>query len=185
MLLSPPQEYSAARAVTGLSVPLGRQQGFAGDRPVIEHGPPGTPALHQASIEQHLEVDETMPLRKAHELVTDLEAEMRREVPAITSILTHIESEPATIERPASLDVDKNLELQLRCVAVNFPEILDIHDVFVTRRSTRMAGHADVRWHLWIVLAALGRLDVGLAAYAFYFPARALACAARKAVRHA
>ena len=59
-------------------------------------------------IEQHLEVDETMPLRQAHELVTDLEAEMRYEVPAITSILTHIESEPATIERPPRSNATAN-----------------------------------------------------------------------------
>jgi hypothetical protein len=51
--------------------------------------------------------------------------------------------------------------------------------------SVRLAGHADVRWHLWIVLAAAGRLDVALVAYAAYFPARALLGAARKAVRHA
>jgi hypothetical protein len=42
-----------------------------------------------------------------------------------------------------------------------------------------------VRWHLWIALAALGRLDGALAAYAIYFPARALAGAIRKAGRHA
>ena len=88
-------------------------------------------------IEQHLEVDETMPLLEAHELVTSLEAEMRQEVPAIASILTHIESEPATIERPASLERDRYLEQRLRTVAASFPEILDIHDVFVTRRSPR------------------------------------------------
>ena len=88
-------------------------------------------------VEQHLEVDETMPLRQAHELVTDLEAEMRREVPAITSILTHIESEPATIEQPASLEADESLEGRLRRVAAGFPEILDIHDVLVTRHRRR------------------------------------------------
>jgi phosphatidylglycerophosphate synthase len=49
----------------------------------------------------------------------------------------------------------------------------------------RLAGHADVRWHLWIVLALCGRLDVALAAYAAYFPARALAGAVRKAAGHA
>jgi divalent metal cation (Fe/Co/Zn/Cd) transporter len=96
---------------------------------------------HSLHVEQHLEVDETMPLRQAHELVTDLEAEMRREVPAISSILTHIESEPATIERPSSLDIDRDLELRLRRVATQFPEILDIHDVYVTRRSPRTANH--------------------------------------------
>jgi cation diffusion facilitator family transporter len=90
------------------------------------------PGIH---VEQHLEVDETMPLRQAHALVTELEAGMRREVPEISSILTHIESEPATIERPASLERDQELELRLRRVAAGFPEILDIHDVFVTRRG--------------------------------------------------
>ncbi|HMB07323.1 MAG TPA: CDP-alcohol phosphatidyltransferase family protein [Isosphaeraceae bacterium] len=48
----------------------------------------------------------------------------------------------------------------------------------------RLAGHADVRWHLWIILAALGRLDAALAAYAAYYPARALSGAVRKVVRH-
>jgi cation diffusion facilitator family transporter len=94
-------------------------------------------------IEQHLEVDETMPLRQAHALVTDLEAEMRSEVPAITSILTHIESEPATIERPESLDRDRELEVRLRHVAAAFPEILDIHEVFVTRRRARSSDEGD------------------------------------------
>jgi phosphatidylglycerophosphate synthase len=51
-------------------------------------------------------------------------------------------------------------------------------------RVVRLAGHADVRWHFWIVLAALGRLDAALLAYAAYFPARALAGAIRKAARH-
>jgi cation diffusion facilitator family transporter len=102
-------------------------------------------------VEQHLEVDETMPLRQAHELVTELEAEMRHEVPAITSILTHIESEPATIEPPASQERDRELEIRLRNVAADFPEILDIHEVFVTRRRARVTDstgdHIQVTCH--------------------------------------
>ena len=94
-------------------------------------------------IEQHLEVPESMPLQDAHELVTELEAEMCREVPEIRSILTHIESEPATIERPSVVDRDKELETRLRNVAMQFPEIQDIHDIFVTRRSFTTSG-ADV-----------------------------------------
>jgi len=89
-------------------------------------------------VEQHLEVDETLPLRKAHELVTQLESEIRKEVPGISSILTHIESEPATIERPASLERDRQLEVRLRRVAAAFPEILDIHEVFVTKTNDRI-----------------------------------------------
>jgi cation diffusion facilitator family transporter len=93
---------------------------------------------HTLHVEQHLEVPETMSLRAAHDLVTRLESEMRREVPEISSILTHIESEPATIERPASLERDRQLEVRLRRVARSFPEILDIHEVFVTRINDRI-----------------------------------------------
>ena len=48
-----------------------------------------------------------------------------------------------------------------------------------------LIGHADVRWHLWIVLALIGRLDLALAGYALYFPVRTLAGAVRKGVRYA
>jgi phosphatidylglycerophosphate synthase len=53
------------------------------------------------------------------------------------------------------------------------------------RSLALLAGHADVRWHLWIVLSVLGRLDLALVAYALYFPIRSIAGAARKAGRHA
>ncbi len=51
------------------------------------------------------------------------------------------------------------------------------------RSLVRYAGHADVRWHLWIVLAAFGHLEIALAAYAVYFPTRAFANLIGKAVR--
>jgi phosphatidylglycerophosphate synthase len=51
--------------------------------------------------------------------------------------------------------------------------------------AMRLIGHADIRWHLWIAFAAIGRLDLALAAYAGYFPLRAFAGAVRKGVRHA
>lgn len=49
----------------------------------------------------------------------------------------------------------------------------------------RLTGHADIRWHLWIALAAIGRLDFALMIYAVYFPVRALGSALGKVVRHA
>jgi phosphatidylglycerophosphate synthase len=51
--------------------------------------------------------------------------------------------------------------------------------------AVRMAGHADLRWHLWIALALVGRLEIALVLYAVYYPARALAGALRKVVRYA
>ena len=114
-------------------------------------GPADIAAGHHGGlhVEQHLEVSEDMPLRQAHELVTELETEMRREVPAISSIVTHIESERTTIERPSSPERDRALELKLRDAASGFPEILDIHEVFVTRREYDPAGfgHLQVTCH--------------------------------------
>lgn len=97
----------------------------------------------QLQVEHHLEVDETMRLKQAHELATLLEAEIQREIPEVASILTHIESEPATIEQPESRERDRQLEVRLRRVAVVFPAILDIHDVIVTR----MGAHLQVNCH--------------------------------------
>ncbi|GAC1473445.1 MAG: hypothetical protein NVSMB9_22070 [Isosphaeraceae bacterium] len=50
-------------------------------------------------------------------------------------------------------------------------------------KAIHIAGHADVRLHVWILLAAVGRLDVALAAYAVYYPLRAILGALRKGVR--
>jgi len=95
-------------------------------------------------VEQHVELDEQMTLKQAHDQVTDLEADMRREVPEITEIVTHIESEPATIERPEELVGDAELEHRLKAVAAQFPEILDVHD-FVFKR---VRGRLYVSCHL-------------------------------------
>ncbi len=94
-------------------------------------------------LEQHLEVDETMPLRQAHDLVTELEADIHKDVPEIRSILTHIESEPSTIAQPSSLDRDRQLEVRLRRLSSSIAGILDIHDVLVTRTSG-LHNHDDL-----------------------------------------
>ncbi len=102
-------------------------------------------ALH---VEQHLEVDELMSLRKAHDLVTALESEMRSEVPEIASVLTHIESEPATIVHPAEADRNAHrLEAALREAALRFPEIIDIHDIVLTRSHSEHDHSVHIRCH--------------------------------------
>lgn len=53
------------------------------------------------------------------------------------------------------------------------------------RGLARLAGHADVRWHLWIVLALAGRLEWALAAYAPYYAARVIAMGVSRSRRHA
>ena len=84
-------------------------------------------------VEQHVELDERMTLKEAHDQVTELEAEMRRDVPEIADILTHIESEPATIESPEELVGDAELNIGWSGCRRSFPEILDVHD-FIFKR---------------------------------------------------
>lgn len=99
-------------------------------------------------LEQHLEVPESMPLREAHEVASRLEAEMRREVPAITTLLTHIESEPATISQTAPVGTTRSLEEQLRELATaEFPEILDIHEITVIRSHNGSGTSVQVNCH--------------------------------------
>jgi len=89
-------------------------------------------------VEQHLELDENLTLKQAHDRVSLLESEMREDVPEITSILTHIESEPATIESGDEMFRDATLEKRLRAAAAEFLEILDVHELEIRRVRGRL-----------------------------------------------
>jgi len=85
-------------------------------------------------VEQHLELDETMPLLAAHEFVTAMEAEILRDVPEIDAVLTHIESEPATIEPPQEMvEEDRKIESAMKATAAQIAEIVDVHEIMVGR----------------------------------------------------
>lgn len=91
-------------------------------------------------VELHVELDENMPLIAAHSFVTGLEAEILRETPEVDSILTHIESEPATIEEPqAMIEEDRRIEKALRAAAAHFSEIIDVHQIMVGRTSEHVS----------------------------------------------
>jgi len=89
-------------------------------------------------VEQHVELDETLSLKKAHDRVTRLEAEMRQEIGEIASILTHIESEPATIETSDGLVRAPGFEQRLQSVTAGFPEVVDMHDLTFKRVGGRL-----------------------------------------------
>ena len=92
-------------------------------------------ALH---VEQHVELDERMPLKEAHDRVTRLESEMRHDVPEISSILTHIESEPATIETSDGVVDAPSFESRIQSVTGTFPEVVDAHDLMFKRVAGRL-----------------------------------------------
>ena len=79
-------------------------------------------------VEQHLELDEQLSMKQAHDEVTRLENEMRSEIPEIAIILTHIESEPATIEQGERIVQEPRLEQRLKKVVKEFPEVVDVHE---------------------------------------------------------
>lgn len=56
-------------------------------------------------------------------------------------------------------------------------------EVHRLKQLVRLAGHADLRWHLWIALALVGRLELALIGYTLYFPIRALARGISKGVK--
>ncbi|MFZ0322231.1 MAG: cation diffusion facilitator family transporter [Candidatus Sulfotelmatobacter sp.] len=89
-------------------------------------------------VEQHVELDERLTLKDAHDQVTQLEANMRHDVPEISDILTHIESEPATIETGDEPVRDADLERRLKIIAARFPEIVDMHDVQIKKVRGRL-----------------------------------------------
>jgi divalent metal cation (Fe/Co/Zn/Cd) transporter len=95
-------------------------------------------------VEQHVELDETLSLKNAHDRVTLLEAQMRRDVPEISSILTHIESEPATIETTDGLLREPRFEQRLHAVAEGFPEVVDMHDLMFKRVGGRLYLSAHI-----------------------------------------
>lgn len=89
-------------------------------------------------VEQHLELHEGFTLKQAHDLVSQIEAAIREEIPEIYSILTHIEHEPATIEEGAEEDRATALEPKLRRIVKEFPEVLDVHEVVLKRVRDRL-----------------------------------------------
>jgi len=89
-------------------------------------------------VEQHLELDERLTLMQAHDEVTKLEAQIREQVPEVTSILTHIESEPATIESASTVAADAKVRKALRRAAQEFPDVVDVHDLEMKRVGDRI-----------------------------------------------
>lgn len=91
-------------------------------------------------VELHVELDENLPLIAAHNFVSGLEAEIMRETPEIDSILTHIESEPATIEQPEEIvESDRRIEMALRRAAARDQQIVDVHQIKVGRTSEHIS----------------------------------------------
>ncbi len=96
-------------------------------------------------VELHFELDEQLTLKRAHDQVSDIERDMRREIPRIRQIVSHIEPErrePA----PAAGVADRHaatIARGVRAAASACPGMLDCHDIHVRRSS----GHLSLSCH--------------------------------------
>ncbi len=87
-------------------------------------------------VEQHMELNEELTLLEAHDFVTAVEGQILHEVPEIDSILTHIESEPATIVQPEStVAAERRIEQALRAAAAELEDVIDVHEIVVWRSA--------------------------------------------------
>jgi len=90
-------------------------------------------------VEQHVELNEQLTLREAHNFVCQLEEQILRDAPEVDAILTHIESEPATIEQPVDLiEEQRRIEKVVQSAAKSLPEIIDVHEILVGRTGEHM-----------------------------------------------
>jgi divalent metal cation (Fe/Co/Zn/Cd) transporter len=95
-------------------------------------------------VEQHVELDERLSLKQAHDRVSRLEAEMKQEIREISNIVTHIESEPATIETSDGVLRVPRFEERLQAVTEGFPEVVDVHDLMFKRVGGRLYLSAHI-----------------------------------------
>ena len=58
---------------------------------------------------------------------------MKSDVPEIASILTHIESEPSTIESAEQIESNAELERRMKGALREYPGIMDMHEVIFKR----------------------------------------------------
>lgn len=113
-------------------------------------------------VEQHVELDERLTLVAAHDHVTALEDDIRNAVPEIGSILTHIESEPATIETSDEIIQDQELERKMKEIGEQFPDVVDVHEVIVKRIRDHVYVSCHVTMHDDLPLAKVHDIQTEL-----------------------
>ena len=128
--------HPVARAKSGENI-FDRIRAVATRNNLVVHDVSVQDVAGKLHVEQHLELDENLTLKDAHDRVSRLEAEMREQVPEISAILTHIESEPSRIESANVLRRENRLP-RLQKIAREFPEVLDVHDLRVKRVGDRI-----------------------------------------------
>jgi len=93
----------------------------------------------QIYADLHMEVDEDMDIRQAHDLATGLEAAVRADMPGITSLNIHIESRQQRREELRNVTrFSAELIEKVRKIASTTPGIVECHEVTVRRSGSQI-----------------------------------------------
>lgn len=88
----------------------------------------------QLLVDLHLEVPAALSLREAHRVASELEEEVCREVPAISSINTHIETHRTEIQAGGEMrELSRAIQKTFHTLIPEFHEVRDCHEVTVLR----------------------------------------------------
>lgn len=92
--------------------------------------------------EFHLELPAALPLRAAHDRVSRIESEIRRQIPAVHGVLTHIEPEGSHIVHAWPVNREA-VQRRIQQLAREIPGMLDCHDLQLRSSS----GHFELACH--------------------------------------
>jgi cation diffusion facilitator family transporter len=108
----------------------------------------------QMYIDLHLEVDDHLSLQQAHEMASHIERDLRKDMPDIAQIFTHLES------RGTGMDEGKDVTAAERDIVARIKSVTDeiagsgsCHNVIIRRYGSRLAVslHCHFPEHLSIV----------------------------------
>jgi cation diffusion facilitator family transporter len=98
----------------------------------------------RVNLDLDLELDPTMTLEAAHQKATELETEIKREVPSVDDVNVHIEPMLRQVERASPANwLQAGIEGKLLAIARATPGLLDCHSVV----THRVNGDTQVRLH--------------------------------------
>ncbi len=93
-------------------------------------------------VEYHLELPSSLPLRSAHDRVSLIEAEIRRQLPGVGGVLTHIEPEGSDIHHAAPMNYAP-MRQHIQALAAEIPGLLDCHEI----QLRQSGGHLELTCH--------------------------------------
>ena len=109
-------------------------------------------------VEVHVGVDPALTLGEAHSLVDRLEAELRRRVPEISAVHTHIEMADLQVQQGdrASREDEQRLRTQIERIAAGIPGVSHAHNI-----SVRQHQDGEAHYHVSLEAEVASETPVG------------------------